>query len=203
MICRYLLGLNMCLVFLSAMLASKCNAYVPPGAFIIQQMAQKYISASTADHVWKAMITKEQKTSHTRPATMKLVQKGLSFVVGEKDPETVPLYFVETQWSCRGKSAPQCSELINDYCKKAGIDTAIISLAMVDNEPAYMVGALPGDYKSPKLWLNKESLLPVKEQKEHEEITWNKWIRDAKSAFPYPRLIRIKKGEEVINIANG
>lgn len=190
-----------CLAFLFCCLASIGNAYVLPPSFIVQQMGQKYASEHAPNKQWQAMITFEQKTAAAVAATMKLTKDGLSFALAHKEAEKIDLHFLDAQWACRAKNATLCTELLNNYFTKAGIDSSVVGLAIVDNEPAYIIGALPGDFTSPQVWIDKENLLPVKERTAHDEITWSKWIENA--ALSFPRLIKVKTATGEMSIANG
>lgn len=185
--------------FLVFWLASVGNAYIPPASFITQQMGKKYANEPASDQDWQAMVTTTEKAA--LPAQMKLTKDGLSVTLPEQEAKKLDLQFVNAQWACRAKTATSCTELLNDNLKNNNINTNIVGLAIFDNEPVYIIGALPGDFSSPQLWVDKEDLFPVKAQTAHGEITWMKWISN--KAFSFPRLIKIKNDKGTMSIANG
>jgi len=184
-------------------IASLCEAYTPPSAFIVQAMAQKYSSEKAAMHSWPALISQTGKNHSAIPATMTLDHKGLSQSLGKNKPEKLDLFFLDAAWACRDQSVKECEQILLAYFKKAGINHNIVSLGIFDNEPVYIMGALAGELKkTPQLWFFKESFLPVHEKNSQGEFTWNKWMRNAKNGVNYPRLMDFKIGSSITTISN-
>jgi hypothetical protein len=188
---------------LACFFAGRLDAYTLPPAFLVQFMAQKYSSEKAVKHSWPAMVSQTGKNHNAVPAIMNLDQKGLSQTLAENKPEKLELFFLDAAWACRDQGVTQCEQILVAYFKKAGINHNVVSLGIYDNEPVYIMGALAGDLKkTPQLWFFKESYLPVHEKNSRGEITWNKWMRNAKNGVNYPRLMDFKIGSSITSIAN-
>lgn len=182
--------------------ASLIHAYIPPVSFILQQMAQQYIKQNSNEQRLSSMIA--LKKNPYRSSMMVFNDQGVFYkATNEETLNEMPQTFLASINACRAKAVSSCLGIINDYLIKNAIDKEKVSLAIFDNEPAYIVGAQAGDTKSPQLWLNKDSYLPVKEQRGLCEITWKKWQSNNDKSFLYPRLITMKNDENIIDIANG
>jgi hypothetical protein len=93
------------------------------------------------------------------------------------------------------------TQALKKYLEDSHINTNIVSLGFFGNEPAYIIGAEPGDDKSPQLWVDKTHKFIVKEKTKNQEIIFDKWVGIKTPGGFFPRLITIKDGDTVTNYA--
>ncbi len=67
-----------------------------------------------------------------------------------------PLLFQKTS------QAGDADQMLAQFLQTLGVDTSVVSLVRFSGAVAYAIGAKPRDLAKPQLWLNKETLYPMR-----------------------------------------
>lgn len=146
---------------------SNVQAYILPAAKILEQMSKNNL----ADQKFQDVSLK--KGNDHSLVKLELNRRGL-FINDEQSAdknastknENVDIFILQSLLA-------QKPESLKKYLSDLGIDLATVSLALVDSEPFFIIGAKLGEEK-PQLWVHKNTFLPAKEMSK-SRVTSFKW----------------------------
>lgn len=171
------------IAFLLLNISGQTWAFIPPAAYIFEQVAQKNPLKNILSAQFKAMLALNKKRDFL---DLSLTSEGL-FDGGQ----AIELYALTSLLNATN------SNPLKTYLNKMGVDTNVISLGFFANEPVYIIGAQPEDTRSPQIWVEKRNWLVVKEIHGQQEIVFDKYQALAKqSTAKFPRIFTIKTGKE-------
>lgn len=193
-------------------------SYVPTADFIIDEMAKRCVVVSPAEVKLQGVITKKDVGPVDKSsADLVLKQDGLfvikrsqvnsqkgaptgnNAVLGAK--ESVALQILSELIECQSKTGASIEKL-KAYLNKAHIDLKTVSLGFFAYEPVFIIGARPNDAKSPQLWIEKASFLPVKEVSLGRVTTFEKWsVINSLLGKKFPSIINTSIGDRLHSIA--
>lgn len=158
--------------------ASSLKASTPPGAFIIELMAKSFLSNKTR---FKAIITQDDNYF------LLDLNKDNTLSINQPSPlPSLKLGILDELMSSSSKTK------IIEYLNMIHVDIEVVGLGLFANEPVYILGASTPNSMASQLWINKNSLLPVKELSSEQEIIFEKWQLLSKQKAKFPRLITKK-----------
>lgn len=189
------------LVFFFAVYA---GASVPSADFIISKMEETCIKTRGVNFF--GSIKKGQETTFP----MFLLKDSGFFAIDtlDKKPketdkaheEGIDLGIVSLLIGCEGKTV---LTRILGYLSQNGVDKNIVSLGLTSSyEPVFIIGARSPDEKSPQVWIDKYTFLPLLERNLKGSKTFEKWTAlDAVAGRKFPRIITMGKGDFSQSIA--
>lgn len=178
------------LITITIWAACSLQASTPPANFIIELMAKSCLASKTR---FKGIMTQGDKYY------LLSLNKGTDLTVNQPSPisTSLKLGILDELMNCSSKNR------LLEYLRTIHVDTNIVSLGFFANEPVYIIGARALNNAAAQLWINKSSLLPVKEHSGEQEILFEKWqlLADQKSKFPHLITKTISQMPTVLSIA--
>ena len=162
----------LCAVFLS-LYVFEAWCVIPSADWVLAQVFEKNPVKNIKATKFNAIISHEHDKQNK---TLELKNSGLSL-----GKEALELYAFNILLKSKSLKS------FKDYLGSNGVDLNVVSLGFFGNEPAYIIGAQPGDTKSAQLWIEKTSWIVAKEIGKNHEIIFENYEAS------FPRLITIKR----------
>lgn len=158
------------------------QSYILPSGFLIRSMLErrgidvKDVSLQLTAEIPGQTGPVEELLYIKRPDRMRLVQKNepssiyihreMACAAGpDKALLPIPCDFSRVMVSLllpKGNELDDMSGRVVSAISKAGIDTRIVSMSILDETPIYIIGAQPWETNKSQLWLDKNSYLPLR-----------------------------------------
>lgn len=200
----------------TSLVATEACAYVPPGAYLIAKLAEKRAALSVNDLDVQLETVYAARGDDELSERLQLKRGNkVRWVRSEGEADTVIIWRdgKRTEVSPTGevKQAEQPVEPLAQllypkttnletargdliaWVQKLGVDLSIDTLQRAGSRVAYVFGAKAGEVEKPQIWLDKETLLPMRLIYKEGDKTWDlsfaEWgVQGGTDVFP--RLIK-------------
>ena len=171
------------LILLAVSLPIVAEAYILPAHFIVRTLAEKQRQLRIKD--WSLILSTEYPEKNEvieerlylkRPERVHLIQttdeqrlyierEGIS-AVGAGESLTRGAGAITNLFGglmlTRGADLDGLSERIINLLTRSGINTEVVSLGRIKEQPVYIIGAQIGEPEKPQIWFDKDTFLPLR-----------------------------------------